>query len=882
MTTKLLLICILCFMWVEVFAQRLHGIIKSADTKESLQASVFIKDLNDRDLIKEFYQSNESGEFDFQIQNYTSKIVLEIRVMGYAPYVDSLVNVEVKRDYLLEIQLKPESVELETVIISTDRSVVVKKDTVDYYAKAFLNGTERKVEDLIKRLPGMEVSESGRIKYLGKVVESVQLDGDDLFGDKYNVGTKNIAVDLVEKVQAIDNFTANPLLKGLVNSETVSLNIVLKKTKIVSNAEASVGLGIGDKSVFKKDIGLNVLVFNNRIKSFGNFTHNNVGNDSYNNANNVYKAEQYGIEVVPQIAEKLLPDDNIYSSIKTNYARINNEYAGSANFLSRLSKKILVKSNINFSKDELSKTEFNKIIFFGENVKYDDQISSKNKPFSKEFTAKIEYTIDKKNLVIFESTIHIETITQNSSSIQNQINSINNFLISNSKYWLNKVIFTRKLNENSALQLKSFFTKSINTQGFSINTLSNLNNIGDYQKSDNQLYDIQNHLLYFSKIKTTKFNISIGNLNSQTLFSSTLLKDKNALVGFKNYSNFFSAMTYLNSQIAFEKNNWRFSPEIKLASILTKLNDNAESSFSEKKSFVMMPKFLLDFKPSKLQRITFSGNIEFTPAAIRNLYFNGILENNRTITKNILSLNLQKVEQLNLAYIYHEPFEFFRASVDIFIKRSFNTFLSNVTYDKNYTTTTFFRAPTNVLNNGINIGLDKFVPILKSSFKYSGSLALSNYKNIINNSAIRNNVSFSQTHELFMKTGFSLPFGFENNFSINRNKFITDNFSNNVLTGWNNNFKFLLRPNNQILLISTLNTFVPQTKQKNSFHFFDFELSFNPVTKSKAKKIEYRLIGKNLLNTNFFKTTQNSDFAVVSYQSNLIGRFVMSSVLFRF
>ena len=874
-----LLFALIFLSWAEVSAQRIYGYVKS-DTKEPLQASIYIKDLGDKDLINEFYQSNEDGSFDFQVQNFTPKIIIEIRVMGYAAYVDSIVNVVQNQSYLLDIVLKPETIELENVIISSTRTVVVKKDTVDYYPKAFLNGTERKLEDLIKRLPGMEVSENGRIKYLGKTVESVQLDGDDLFGDRYNVGTKNIAVDLVEKVQAIDNFTANPLLKGLVNSETVSLNIVLKKTKTKLNLDATVGVGLGSEKILRRDVGINLLAFNNRIKSFGNFTHNNIGANSYNNDYNVYRAEQYGVEVIPQIAPKILPDNNISSSTNTDYARINNELAGSYNFLSRLTKKLLLKTNLYFLQDNLLKEEANRIAFTSNDIVYDDQTTSQNKPQSKQISAKLEYSINAKNLVNVETTFTNERIFQTSNSLQNQQILVGNLLSSGSKSWLNNLIFTHKINTNSAFQYKSYFTKSSNNQDLSIKIPDSLY-VGDNQLSNINLGDFQNHLLYFHKINTVKLNISVGNTFSHTKFFSLLLKNKDSVPEFLNDFSFSSMQTYLNLQTDIDKNKWKFSPELKLSAFDNELNYYSEKKVFQAKNLVVMPKFSLSFQPTITHKFSFSGNLNYLPVGPKNLHLFNVLEGNRTIKKNILSLELQRSEQLNLSYRHHEPFEFFTAFLGFYIKREFNTFLSSVTFDKNFTTTTYFRLPTNIINRGLNLEFDKLIPVLKSSFKYSANLGLMNFKNVVNGSKLRNNLSQNQSHNLFIKTGFSLPFGFENNFSINRTKFDVNQQASTLLISIENKFKFLYKPTDKLLIISTVETFRPQLSQKTNFYFLDFELNHKPTQKPKTKIIEYRITGKNLLNATFFKINQNSDIAYTTYQSNLIGRYIMLAIMFR-
>ena len=87
-------------------------------------------------------------------------------------------------------------------------------DTTSFNVSAYKDGTERKIQDIIKKLPGVQLNEkTGEIKYKGNSIETVTLDGDDLFGYDYTIGTKNINVDMVDKVQAIENYTKKSTLK---------------------------------------------------------------------------------------------------------------------------------------------------------------------------------------------------------------------------------------------------------------------------------------------------------------------------------------------------------------------------------------------------------------------------------------------------------------------------------------------------------------------------------------------------------------------------------------------------------------------------------------------------------------------------------------------
>ena len=137
---------------------------------------------------------------------------------------------------------------------------MIKNDTVKYNVKSYLNGSDRKILDVIKKMPGIDVNvNTGEIKYKGKSIETVLLEGDNLFGYNYSLGTKNINVNMVEQVQAIENYSENPLLKNIESGNKVVLNLKLKKRKIDFSGNFDAGLGSFDNSNIAANTNLNIL-----------------------------------------------------------------------------------------------------------------------------------------------------------------------------------------------------------------------------------------------------------------------------------------------------------------------------------------------------------------------------------------------------------------------------------------------------------------------------------------------------------------------------------------------------------------------------------------------------------------------------------------------
>ncbi len=84
--------------------------------------------------------------------------------------------------------------------------VLIRGDTLIYDADSFKNGSERKLEDIIDKLPGVEINASGQIEVEGKVVNKLMVNGKDFFDGDTKIATKNIPSSTVDKIQVLKNY----------------------------------------------------------------------------------------------------------------------------------------------------------------------------------------------------------------------------------------------------------------------------------------------------------------------------------------------------------------------------------------------------------------------------------------------------------------------------------------------------------------------------------------------------------------------------------------------------------------------------------------------------------------------------------------------------
>ena len=140
----------------------------------------------------------------FQLTNVNNgKYVVSVSYIGYKNHnINVTVSKDSKNRRLGEIALEPSSIMLdEAVVVGVKTEIVVKEDTVEYNADSYRTQPNAVVEDLLKRLPGVEVDSEGKITANGKEITKILIDGKEFFSDDTKVGTKNLPVNIVDKVQ---------------------------------------------------------------------------------------------------------------------------------------------------------------------------------------------------------------------------------------------------------------------------------------------------------------------------------------------------------------------------------------------------------------------------------------------------------------------------------------------------------------------------------------------------------------------------------------------------------------------------------------------------------------------------------------------------------
>ena len=219
--------------------------------------------------------TNDLGRFEIKLV-LSEGISAEVscRHISYLPKVERIDPKHLQRE--IHFFLTASSKTLEAVLLHS--KTPESKDTTEFLVRGITDVQTKKVEDLLKKLPGFEVAKNGQLRYNNREVQTVLLNGDNLAGANYGVITRNLDANTLDRVQVIDNFSENRVIGEVFKTGDIAVNLVTKE-ELEGKLNGSVDAGT---SFFKRyNAGIDLVAIKNRKQGilFSNF--NNEGDNKY-------------------------------------------------------------------------------------------------------------------------------------------------------------------------------------------------------------------------------------------------------------------------------------------------------------------------------------------------------------------------------------------------------------------------------------------------------------------------------------------------------------------------------------------------------------------------------------------------------------------------
>lgn len=269
---RLAILFLMCYSSA-VFAQNpfsIRGSVADTASNSKLQnATVSILNAKDSTLYR-FTRASATGSFAIPNMKKGNFILL-LTYPEYADYVAHFSLDSVKNTFdFKQVNMKSKAKLLNEVIIKGQGAAIkIKGDTTEFNASSYTIQPNDKVEDLLKKIPGIQIDKDGKITAQGKTVPKVLVDGEEFFGDDPTLVTKNLRADMVDKIQLYDKSSDQAAFTGVDDGEkTKTINIKLKEDK-KSGFFGKVDGGIGTNKFYQGQVMFNRFKAKQKFSLYG-------------------------------------------------------------------------------------------------------------------------------------------------------------------------------------------------------------------------------------------------------------------------------------------------------------------------------------------------------------------------------------------------------------------------------------------------------------------------------------------------------------------------------------------------------------------------------------------------------------------------------------
>ena len=419
--------------------------------KDSLQtplpyANIIAEPINKSTNLK-FGISDEKGRFKIELEksNYTITI-------SYLGFEKQTILLSIEKDTIKSFILKEQLNNLTEIVI--DIPVIVKQDTIIYNINKFVNGRERKLKNVLKKLPGVEVEKNGTIIIQGKKVATLLVDGKPFFDGGTRIGVNNIPADAIDKIIVLDNYNEVAFLKKISDSEEMAMDIILKKDKkkfIFGDIET----GKGNKEFYKTNSSLFYYSPKTTLNFIGNL--NNTGEKVFTikdfinfqgNINSVFKNGVSGL---------LKPNNDLSQFLENqDFLKSNNKF-GALNIVKSIAEKLDISSFgiFSYSKINTLESNLNQYTTFIENT----HISGNTKNIFGIGKFNIDYRPNSNEQWSFKTQLK-QTNSTLSKTNNTQIDNINNSIILDKNN--NQLFLNQNLEWHKKVSKEHTFSSSVN------------------------------------------------------------------------------------------------------------------------------------------------------------------------------------------------------------------------------------------------------------------------------------------------------------------------------------------------------------------------------------------------------------------------------------
>lgn len=888
----LLLLSTKCFCAVAQERLNISGFVRDSLNAPIPFAQVYVQKTDSSSIIA-YGSTYSEGAFKFSAPMLKNFIV-KANVLGFEAKVIRFENND-KTAIVANFNLNPKTFTLKETIVKAN-STIQKSDTTTFSADKFRDSTDRTLEQVLAKLPGVEVDKNtGAITVQGKSIKKILFEGDDLTGRNYQLLSQNMPADAIDKIQLIDKFVENKQLKGIKNSEDIVINVTLKENKrYLLFGTSDIGAGNDDRYLGT----FNIIGAFRKFKTLTFAGYNSVGRRSSADLLNRLDYKEEG-EAEAQHALLKSTNNSIINfgdapslGINSQSLRFNKELKAASLFTYRPTKTLLLKGGINFTNDAVTSFVSNdqKFLLADSSFVLTEQIINQSKPTIVEthFDAQLDASDKLLLRYVFDAR---KSLINNSAQTLSNANNIANVLNTDILSFANTFDLTQRLNDKQALTVNASYIKDDNKQNYTLHQVLPRNAPLLNSSVDALTQNIARPLSYYA------FNAQWFYANNGlqlAIYSGFVQRDEkinSQLNAFNKNSEVALPDSFANNTVFNQKNYYvglNFKKIIYGISYGIDISGGVQNTVIEnrlsKSGLYVLPTLQLQKRFSERSNLLFSYGFNVGLPQTTNLANGYILKDYRNLSRGSSTFVTQNSNTFVAYYKFGNFEDRSTFYANIFYTNNNGGYRSAFTINSDYNLSTQIEnfLPSN--STSVRIGLDRYLSNIHWRIKLIPSLSWSSFQNSLNGSDIRKTDAVTKSLELSIKSGYLKWFNFNagSTYSVSENTTTVSNLENtngNQSVGGfldftlHFNMKVFCRLDNEVYSFkqSTENTW-------QKYYFSNASITYD----AQMNKLDFSLEVKNILNTTEFINSSVTDYYTLINRVRLLPRYVLFSVNYRF
>lgn len=881
---------------------KMSGIITDNLKKPIEMANVIAINKN-TNKIASYSITNVKGNYNLILDNNINYII-KISFLGFKTVSYELLLDEKTNNFQKNFSLEEDTTLLNDVVITYEMPIRISGDTISYKADAFTNGTERKLGDVLKKLPAIEINADGQVEIEGNQIKKVMIDGKDFFDGDSKLAVQNIPADAIDKIEVLKNFTEVSQLKNVTNNmDNYALNIKLKEgKKKFWFGDINLGAGLDERYVgnpklfyYSPEKSINIISNINNIgqipftrRDYFTFTggFRNLSGGSGTGANLITdnldfsslkdnKAKEITTKFTAAnfsyTSNKALSFSGyfIFNDTKTDMAEITNKTLLNGDTeltesnvlqkttlgLAKLSS--LYKPNKNFQLDydvffKLSKQSEDKslsTLFL--NQKNNTDIGLKDKPFSIDQNLNLYHTINDKNIISAEGQYLISKeypfysatfldLGNNPTGLILPFSSLLPYDTNQNNYILNQEKFIITNKLDVKTDYYYVFNKKSNLQ-FTIGTILNK------QQFNSSLFQILDNNIQ-NNFEDPQFN----NDTNYTFFDSYLSTHYRIVIG------------KLTLNTGLNIHNYDLS-----TNQLTGSNSIDEVRF--------LPDFSAIYQFKKSESIRFNYSLTAQYPDVNSVEQGYVLKNYNSLYKGNPFLEEGVFENYRFSYSSFSLFNYTNVLANFSYSKKNNPIKNQLQFIGNNTISTSINSTlADEIFSG-NLNWEKtFLKKYKVNLK--AKLSLSNSYNTTETNIIKSEET-KQIYTTSVSSNYKKWPNFEIGYTKTLNDYQLDTTKSNFLTdNFFSNVKYAFLPGFQLNIDYNYYNYSNKVQSLNTYSFLDSSISYQ----KKESKWEYQIAATNVLNTSSINENKLSDSFTSTSNYLVQPRYITISLKYNF